>query len=182
MYAELTLFIDSDDEELTKLYIEQANKRNSKFDENRYMLDAGFDLFVPNREYTNNGNMLSINFNVSGSMKIYDENNNISYQSGYYMHPRSSISKTPFRLANNTGIIDAGYRGNLIGMFDIINNKEKEIYDTISYNRLIQITAPGLIPMKIELLHKNKMSDYLCWSFSHCNTERGENGIGSTGI
>ena len=28
--------------------------------------------------------------------------------------------KLPLRIANNQGIIDAGYRGNIIGMFDCI--------------------------------------------------------------
>ena len=37
------------------------------------------------------------------------------------MYPRSSIYKTPLRLANNTGIIDSGYRGNLMGAFDNIS-------------------------------------------------------------
>jgi hypothetical protein len=35
----------------------------------------------------------------------------------FYLYPRSSISKTPLMLANHTGIIDSGYRGNLIGAF-----------------------------------------------------------------
>ena len=32
----------------------------------------------------------------------------------YYLYPRSSISKTPLRMSNSTGIIDAGYRGEII--------------------------------------------------------------------
>ena len=32
---------------------------------------------------------------------------------GYYLYPRSSISKTPLILANSVGIIDSGYRGNI---------------------------------------------------------------------
>jgi dUTPase len=32
----------------------------------------------------------------------------------YYLYPRSSLSKTSFQLANSVGVIDAGYRGNLM--------------------------------------------------------------------
>ena len=44
---------------------------------------------------------------------------NKSFSTGFYLHPRSSISKTKLRLANSTGIIDAGYRGHIMAMFDI---------------------------------------------------------------
>jgi hypothetical protein len=39
---------------------------------------------------------------------------------GFYLYPRSSISKTRMRLANSLGIIDAGYRGDLIAAVDTI--------------------------------------------------------------
>ena len=50
------------------------------------------------------------------------------------MYPRSSLSKTMLRLANSVGIIDAGYRGHLIGMFDVINNEENSQYTESCYN------------------------------------------------
>ena len=34
--------------------------------------------------------------------------------SGYYLYPCSSIVKTPFKVANTVGIIDSGYRGEVI--------------------------------------------------------------------
>ena len=52
---------------------------------------------------------------------MYDYN---GIPSGFYIYPRSSISKTPFRLANNVGIIDSGYRGNLGACFDYYSNRE----------------------------------------------------------
>ena len=43
----------------------------------------------------------------------------------YYLYPRSSMgSKTPLRLSNSVGIIDAGYRGNIIGVVDNISDRE----------------------------------------------------------
>ena len=35
----------------------------------------------------------------------------------YQIYPRSSLSKYPIMLANHVGIIDSGYRGNLIVAF-----------------------------------------------------------------
>ena len=49
---------------------------------------------------------------------IYDEKKNNWEPTGYYSYPRSSISKTPLLLANNVGIIDSGYRGNIKVAFD----------------------------------------------------------------
>ena len=49
--------------------------------------------------------------------------NEITYTPcGYYLYPRSSTgSKTPLRLSNSIGVIDSGYRGNLIACFDNID-------------------------------------------------------------
>ena len=98
---------------------------------------------------------------------------NKSYNTGYYMYPRSSISKTKLRLANATGIIDSGYRGHLIGMFDLINLSENQEYVVEEYDRLLQICAPGLVPIVVEVVN---IIDEL-----GNQTERGSGGFGSTG-
>jgi hypothetical protein len=105
-------------------------------------------------------------------------NSNKSYNTGYYMYPRSSLSKTMLRLANSVGIIDAGYRGHLIGMFDVINNEGNSQYSEVCYNgniydRYLQICAPGLLPIIVEIVkNKEDLGE---------ETERGEGGFGSTG-
>ena len=40
----------------------------------------------------------------------------------YFLMPRSSLSKTPLRLANSVGLIDAGYRGEIMAAVDNIKN------------------------------------------------------------
>ena len=85
------------------------------------------------------------------------------------MYPRSSISKTPLRLANSTGIVDSGYRGPLIGMFDCLRPQ----YNVERFDRIIQICAPGLMPVYVELV--DRLEDL------GTETIRGERGIGSTG-
>ena len=87
------------------------------------------------------------------------------------------MSKTPLRLANNQGIIDAGYRGPLIGMFDCIYdddvNKDYDWYME-AYSRMLQICAPGLVPIFVEIVDNvNELGP---------STSRGEGGFGSTGI
>jgi dUTP pyrophosphatase len=89
------------------------------------------------------------------------------------MYPRSSISKTILRLANATGIIDSGYRGHLMGMFDLINLSENEEYVIEKYDRLLQICAPGLVPIVVEVV--NTIAEL------GSQTERGAGGFGSTG-
>ena len=96
------------------------------------------------------------------------------------MYPRSSLSKTQLRLANSTGIIDAGYRGHLIGMFDVVNipqyNSGQKDADYLGkrYDRYLQICAPGLVPIIVEIVE-------LKYDLG-LETERGDNGFGSTGI
>jgi dUTP pyrophosphatase len=87
---------------------------------------------------------------------------------GYYMYPRSSLSKTPLRLANSVGIIDSGYRGNLIGMFDCLSSLQVP-----QYSKLIQICAPGLEPIFVTIVDTVEELGL--------DTVRGEGGFGSTG-
>ena len=86
----------------------------------------------------------------------------------YYMYPRSSISKTPLILANHVGIIDSGYRGNLIGAF---RNLSDYNYVVEKNTRLLQICHPSLSPFIVELVDESDLS----------GSKRGEGGFGSTG-
>jgi dUTP pyrophosphatase len=92
-----------------------------------------------------------------------------TYNTGYYMYPRSSLSKTQLRLANSTGIIDAGYRGNLIAAF---RNLYADSYTVEKYTRLVQICHPTLCPIFVIFIKND--SDL-------SNTARGNGGFGSTG-
>jgi dUTP pyrophosphatase len=98
------------------------------------------------------------------------DNIKIEYPTGFYMYPRSSIYKTPLRMANCVGIIDSGYRGNVKAHFDCAPtfcSTEINMYD-----RLVQLCAPSLMPIYIELVEtKEELS----------TTSRGNNGFGSTG-
>jgi dUTP pyrophosphatase len=182
----LKVYVD-DTNDLKQKYVDSALNHNNKIlNPNNPYLDAGFDLFNPTRkEIIENaqsvcssfsGNRMSlinkINFGIICSAQMITDSNKV-FNTGYYMYPRSSLSKTKLRLANSTGIIDSGYRGNLIGMFDLINLSDNETYVVEKYDRLLQICAPGLVPIVVEIV--NTMEEL------GSETERGAGGFGSTG-
>lgn len=80
--------------------------------------------------------------------------------------PRSSISKTPLRLANSIGLIDPNYRGNIKAAVD---HRGSDPYTIKKGDRLFQLVAMPSKAMK--------------WSVvdSLNETERGDCGFGSTG-
>jgi dUTP pyrophosphatase len=84
-----------------------------------------------------------------------------------FVLPRSSTGfKTPIRLSNSIGVIDAGYRGMLIAICD---NLSDEPFVMKKGQRYFQIIHPSCKPLKIKLV--DKLSE----------TVRGVMGFGSTG-
>jgi hypothetical protein len=185
----LNIFVDDEhnyNDELYTKYVTSSLEHNFKLYEDPFYYDAGFDLFLPryvddeqhggqtlyNTGLCGDKNICSnkVDFRIRCSAKMLYIYNMKSYDTGYYIYPRSSISKTPLRLANNTGIIDAGYRGHIIGMFDNL----KDDYYVEPHTRLIQICAPNLVPIYINIVDS---LDQLGPS-----TRRGDGGFGSTGI
>ena len=130
--------------------------------------DAGFDLFVPEGRMLDTP-IIDIDYQVKceATMQYTSQSEITTYPTGFYMYPRSSIYKTPLRMCNSTGIIDAGYRGNLKSYFDVMYNDKIEKFDRIS-----QICAPGLAPIYVELVDKEEDLSI---------TSRGSGGFGSTG-
>jgi dUTP pyrophosphatase len=72
-------------------------------------------------------------------------------------------------LANHTGIIDSGYRGNLIAAFRCLSNN----YTLEKNTRIVQICHPSLCPIKVTLLDDETQLS---------STSRGAGGFGSTGL
>lgn len=128
--------------------------------------DSGLDLFCPETITINPGKTVCIDLQIKCealSGRSENETNNVSY----YIYPRSSMgSRTPLRLSNSVGIIDAGYRGNLCAYVD---NIKTESYTINSGDRLFQICAPNLEPIDFNIV--NQLSD----------SQRGNGGFGSTG-
>ena len=94
----------------------------------------------------------------------------------YCLHPRSSIYKKSIRLANSTGIIDSGYRGELAAAIDVLAGQLSSGYHRQvpthildSNSRYFQICKPDLSPF------------YVCIIGDLPDTTRGAGGFGSTG-
>lgn len=111
-----------------------------------------------------------------------DEHGNIVYGTGLAIEipvgfvglifPRSSNSKTDLYLTNHVGVIDSGYRGEIMFKFRPSTNTHLDGYPTIykvgeRVGQLIVMPYP-----QIELSESDTLSD----------TERGEGGFGSTGF
>jgi len=167
-HAKLFLCITNDDLNLHDKYIEQIQKHNTATFNNEYP-NAGFDVYFPRDANIHNNESEFVKMNIICEMHIFNEKIERWEPVSYYSYPRSSISKTPLMLANSVGIIDSGYRGELIGAFRNIGSSES--YTVDKYSRLLQICAPDLRPIYVELVTKNFFEQ----------TDRGSGGFGSTG-
>ena len=167
----LKIFVDSNDDELKNKYAEGIHNHHLKLKNNIDHIDAGFDLFAPEPMHRYDYKTILIDYNIICSATILKQMHDCRKEinTGFYMYPRSSISKTPIRLANNVGIIDAGYRGHLMGMFDCV----EDLLIIRKFDRHLQICAPGLIPIMVTMVAtKEELGE---------KTSRGEGGFGSTG-
>ena len=119
--------------------------------------DAGLDLHVLQDDTFKAGETKKIKLGISC------ENQD---GKGYFLFPRSSISKTPLRMANSIGLIDAGYRGEIMAVCDNIKDYDFSIKKG---DRLFQLVSPDLSDIKFTIV--DELSD----------TTRGTGGFGSTG-
>ena len=84
----------------------------------------------------------------------------------YYLFPRSSISKTPLRMSNSIGLIDGGYRGEIMASCDNIKDFSFKVEKG---QRLFQLVAVDSSPISYKVV--DELSE----------TTRGKGGFGSTG-
>ena len=152
---QIQLKLPNDNNNLINLYKQKLSEGNTK-------KDSGFDLFCPEDVEIPAGEIKLIDMKVKCAV-FKNEN-----PSPYYMYSRSS---TPIKygliLGNSVGIIDCGYRGNLMASF--YNTKEQDVKISAG-TRLVQICMPDLsYDFNVDIVS------------SLSNTERGESGFGSTG-
>lgn len=169
----LKIFVDSTDEDLKIKYSESIHNHNEKLKNNIEHIDAGFDLFAPDKHEFVCTSVNKLDYKIVCSATITKCVNECRKENNscFYMYPRSSISKSNLRLANSVGIIDAGYRGHLMGMFDCIYVDK---YIVNKFDRQLQICAPGLMPIIVTMVHSKEELGL--------KTLRGEGGFGSTGM
>lgn len=162
--ATLLLFVDKTVPGLQELYKEHVRQHNEHVRCADFP-NSGFDIFVPEETTVNPDAVSKIDFKIK--MEMMDHTNR---GSAFYMYPRSSISKTPLCLANQTGIIDSGYRGNLIGAF---RNLSQSPFQVEKQTRLVQLCHPSLSPFNVIIVESEDDLSI---------TARGSGGFGSTGV
>ena len=158
----LKMYIE--DRELKEFYESKITEHNNKVLSETP--DSGFDLFVPDEFDVT---FKSISFKINHKVKCSATYGKSA--SSYLLMPRSSMgAKTPLRLSNSIGLIDSGYRGDLIA---IVDNLSISNYEVEKYQRLVQIVAPNLSPIYVILVDSENDLGI---------TERGSGGLGSTGV
>jgi len=171
-FAVLNVAIDHSNNELSELYKEHVNKHNFQILNDEYP-NSGFDVFVPQDILFNVPYQSTfVNMGIKTAMLNYDSILKKMVPTGFNVHPRSSISKTPLMLANHSGIIDMGYRGSIIAALRLLPLQDFTKYTVEKHTRLVQICHPSLYPIYVNIVNENELS----------STSRGEGGFGSTGI
>jgi len=143
-----------------ELLIKPLNKEARKLYQNHGHFhdgDAGLDLYALEDVCFSSGETKKIKLGISCEAKD---------GRAYYLFPRSSISKTPLRLSNSIGLIDGGYRGEIMALCDNIKSFD---YTVEKGDRLFQLVAADSSPISYTLV--DNLSD----------TTRGTGGFGSTG-
>lgn len=165
----LTLFIEPINDEFAVLYRDAADSYNSTPLAER---NSGFDLYCDKSSitfcYGSSIDTELMNYCVlvgqGCRVAAFDESGR---RRAFWLAPRSSISGTPFTLANSIGLIDAGYRGVIKAA--IRKPSGAHIEHSV---RLTQLAAPDLLPWA-EVRVVDRLPD--------SETARGEGGFGSTG-
>ena len=172
----LKIYIPHQHNTLRMFYMLRADEHNYRIVTDGYA-DSGFDLAVPDNMTIQKhwGNKIPLGIHAS----MWSENNSSSdsvsittVPQAYYLYPRSSISKTPMRLSNSVGIIDRGYRGEVMAVVDVIDHN-KIPYDLNAHDRHFQICHPSLNPFKVIIVNSKEELG---------TTNRGDGGFGSTGV
>jgi len=128
----------------------------------QYESDIGFDIFTPT-EYNCPPNSKMI-IKLGLKCQLVDNSGN---DLAYMLVARSSIHKYNVLLCNSVGIIDPGYRGEICA---VVYNYSADVQKIEKFDRLFQLVAFSGMKMNVDL---NSKLDY--------NTQRSENGFGSTG-
>lgn len=115
--------------------------------------DAGMDVVATSKKVLSN----TIEYGTGLSFEVPE---------GYMMlvFPRGSLCKKDLVMANHVGVLDAGYRGELMIRFKKIGENEYEIGDRIA--QIIILPFP-----KVEFVESNELS----------KSERGDGRFGHTG-
>jgi dUTP pyrophosphatase len=106
--------------------------------------DSGLDIFFPENITVPAKSSMIIDLGIKCNMRkssLLIKDYNPCDDLSYFVIPRSSISKTPLRMSNSIGLIDAGYRESIKVAVDNISDSD---YHIKKGDRLFQIILPNL--------------------------------------
>jgi dUTP pyrophosphatase len=132
--------------------------------------DSGLDLFIIEDQIIPAGETKLVDLGISCQLKGYKFSSTYTKLEKYFsynMYSRSSISKTPLRLANGVGLCDAGYLGPLKAA---LHNTGTTDFTIKKGERYVQLARPDLGEISFELVESLR------------ETSRSTGGFGSTGI
>jgi dUTP pyrophosphatase len=155
----MSLYIYAEDPELRAKYQEYVS--------NRRTTDSGVDLFITGKTMVQCDMTSKINLGIIVGARTY-----LGNTAPCLLLPRSSISKTPLRLANSLGLIDSGYRGQVCA---VVDNTDATDCILEKHDRLFQICAHDFLPF-LRVIVVDKKED-----LPSPPDDRGSGGFGSTG-
>jgi len=159
------LFIVPTNDAFADLYRKSADAYNCTPPEER---NAGFDLFCDATRVQGFG----CSSLVEQGCRALAVNTSTGLPMAYWLAPRSSISKSGWRLANSIGLIDATYRGVLMAALDSVDKGVPFVADK---QRFVQLVAPSLEPW-LDIIVVSEFPP------TSAVTARGAGGFGSTGL
>lgn len=153
--------------ELDNIDVKIFTKEGAKIPTRAHNDDYGYDIYAHKIEYDYNRDRYIVHTGIY-----------VEIPEGYAIHiyPRSSLSKTEFYIPNAPGIVDAGYRGEIFIVFkcrtDIYISKLRTSFPFKEGDRIAQMNIVKSLNINfIEVKDETELS----------NTERGNDGYGSTG-
>ena len=161
------VYINNDDGDLSNHYETFAKK-------NELRADSGLDLVCPcDLLVPAKATSFKIKLGIQGYVEYIDKK-----VRGYYLYPRSSMgSKTSLRQSNSIGLIDFGYRGEVMLVVDNVGDKD---YQVKKGDRLCQLVAGDASPIHPVVVSKEKFMERV--ENEKNGNERGTGGFGSTGV
>lgn len=133
--------------------------------------DSGFDILLPRQDIDFNESRIGQTIHTGIVVAALTEDGR---PAPCLLLPRSSITSTPLRLSNSVGLIDMGYRGEVMAKCDCVDPICK-VYEIMECDRRFQIVQHNFMPWrKISIV--DSLSD-----LPPAPDNRGSGGFGSTG-
>jgi hypothetical protein len=150
----LKMFINSDDDELKKLYRKEAARHNGEILVDEH-IESGFNLLSPEQVCCVSEKANPLNFKIKCSARM---NSSLKeYNSGFFVYATNEISNTPLRPICGVKVIDSGFRDEVTVMLDCkeahkFKGGNEGWYLIEKGDVLFKVCAPELVPLFVEIV------------------------------